>query len=338
MSLVHCQLIISSFLLSMFKVDAKVLKGSTAELPASKYRSLDRKQGSRQGSSCSQQSTPVRSLARSPLNSTSSLPRSPKGKMPLFGKVAGYRQPPSCSPVPPVAPASRPCRLSEPGAEIWVDSKPNCDRDLVQPGSAAQQQYDANAIYGYMDEQKKAMIQQWVEGQAVTHRAPPDHLTGIESLAWLQAQSEQRDYQALTQFKLAESSPSSVCSSPAGERSCPGPATTEARVEVEPVPSSEVRQVADQPSLAVETRSVASSGSSKLCSTVATNTETPGRQDPRTQDPYRAPRKAVGSHIRPNLTWSHLARAFRIIFLYWPLMLLYRSQGFPAKRLRRSGI
>ena len=70
-----------------------------------------------------------------------------------------------------------------------MDSAPVCDRDLVPGG-----QYDTNAIYGYMDDHKKAMIQQWVEGQSSCHAspAPPSHLTGKDSLAWLQAHSEQQ--------------------------------------------------------------------------------------------------------------------------------------------------
>ena len=45
------------------------------------------------------------------------------------------------------------------------------------------EQYDAKAISGYMDEQKKVMIQQWVEGQAaiLILCPPPDHHTGISS-------------------------------------------------------------------------------------------------------------------------------------------------------------
>ena len=84
-------------------VMSRVLKGSSAELPPAKYRSLDRKcQRSPLLMSCrspssSQHSTPVKTLSlascKSP-QSTGSLPRNPRGKMPLFGKVAGYRQPP----------------------------------------------------------------------------------------------------------------------------------------------------------------------------------------------------------------------------------------------------
>ena len=130
--------------------------------------------GSRSPNS-SQQSTPVKTLPSksnmlqvSPLN-TGSLPRTPKGKMPLFGKVAGYRQPAASmdqagqNPRLSITGSGRSTRsqMSEPlpnpaaeKREIWVDSKPICDRDLVS--AQLPQQYDSNAIYGYMDEHKKA--------------------------------------------------------------------------------------------------------------------------------------------------------------------------------------
>ena len=194
---------------------SRVLKGSSAELPPAKYRSLDRKSQrspllmSCRSPSSSQHSTPIKtlSLCKSPV-STGSLPRAPRGKMPLHGKVAGYRQPggSDLNPNPRLSLTGSSGRSGQ-QPEIWVDYKPNCDRDILGPG-----QYDANAIYGYMDEQKKAMIQQWVEGQAVTHHtAPPSHLTGLESLAWLEAQAEQTQYKCLTQFKMAEST-TSECS------------------------------------------------------------------------------------------------------------------------------
>ena len=241
-------------------VMSKVLKGSSAELPPTKYRSLDRKSArspmspmlhpSSRSPNSSQHSTPIKTLSlsscKSPSN-TGSLPRNPKGKMPLFGKVAGYRQPPA----PTLArndhltPEHRlsisgsgisgrsrhsGSGVNIPGGEIWVDSKPICDKDLVV--AASNLQYDNNAIYGYMDEHKKAMIQQWVEGQSNCHAsspAPPSHLTGKDSLAWLQAHSEaraqgdqqgraqgdqqargdqQHQFRCLTQFKMAESSTS----------------------------------------------------------------------------------------------------------------------------------
>ena len=196
-------------------VMSRVLKGSSAELPPAKYRSLDRKSQRSpllpvltcRSPSSSQHSTPVKtlSLCKSP-QSTGSLPRNPRGKMPLYGRVAGYRQPATATDLPlnprlSLASSGRSGQPQVQPGEVWVDNKPNCDRELLAA------QYDASGIYGYMDEQKKQMIQQWVEGQAVSlHSAPPSHLTGLESLAWLQAQSEQSQYRCLTQFKVAESS------------------------------------------------------------------------------------------------------------------------------------
>ena len=200
-------------------VMSRVLKGSSAELPPAKYRSLDRKSQrsplllSCRSPSSSQHSTPIKTLSlaascKSP-QSTGSLPRNPRGKMPLYGRVAGYRQPAGLElPHNPRLSLASSGRVSQPQpGEVWVDNKPNCDRDLLAA------QYDTSAIYGYMDDQKKAMIQQWVEGQSASSlsSAPPAHLTGIESLAWLQAQSEQSQYKCLTQFKMAESS-TSECS------------------------------------------------------------------------------------------------------------------------------
>jgi hypothetical protein len=73
-----------------------------------------------------------------------------------------------------------------------------------------------------MDEHKKQMIQEWVEGQALAHNhaaprpgPPPPNLTGLESLAWLEAASglaaaaNSSSYRVFTQFKMAESSTSS---------------------------------------------------------------------------------------------------------------------------------
>ena len=194
--------------------------------------------------------------------STGSLPRNPRGKMPLFGRVAGYRQPPE-----PGAGAgagqhrlsavSGRSRLSGSGsgtAEIWVDSAPGGggDKEAVLG--------DCSNIYGYMDEHKKAMIQQWVEGQATNLHsapAPPSHLTGRDSLAWLQAHSsssqlasssctqqpgpscdqletnceqQQQQYRCLTQFKMAESSTS--------EASDPPDPVVRVEVEVNSVPAT----------------------------------------------------------------------------------------------------
>jgi hypothetical protein len=81
-----------------------------------------------------------------------------------------------------------------------------------------------------MDEHKKQMIQEWVEGQALAHNhaaprpgPPPPNLTGLESLAWLEAASglaaaaNSSSYRVFTQFKMAESSTSS-CSEEVGRK------------------------------------------------------------------------------------------------------------------------
>ena len=167
--------------------------------------------------------------------------------MPLYGKVAGYRQPPTdplvaTSPRLSLTPSASGLsgRSRGSGGEIWVDSQPNCDKDLV---NALPAQYDNSAIYGYMDEHKKAMIQQWVEGQARGGPSiPPSHLTGVDSLAWLQERAEEQaqgQYTALTQFKMASSLTSSCSSSPAIE--------TQAVVEVERVDGDQTDQVEQGP-------------------------------------------------------------------------------------------
>ena len=85
-------------------------------------------------------------------------------------QVAGYRQPatgesqPRMSLTPSTSALSARSRGSVAGGEVWVDSQPDCDTDLVSV--LPTQQYDTSGIYGYMDEHKKAMIQQWVEGQS----------------------------------------------------------------------------------------------------------------------------------------------------------------------------
>ena len=115
-----------------------------------------------------------------------------------------------------------------------MDTIPSCDKDvitahphhhrphhplnLVVPGSYEQcPAYDLQSLYGYMDEQKKQMIQEWVEGQSLVHHPrapgpPPPNLTGLESLAWLEANSGLNNssaYRVFTHFKMAESSTSS---------------------------------------------------------------------------------------------------------------------------------
>ena len=112
-----------------------------------------------------------------------SLPRNPKGKMPLTGRVAGYRQQP------------------------------------VSPQPQFINQYDpANtAIYGYMDDQKISMIQQWVECQANQRHAvhQQQHQKAMmqqksepEPFAWLKNQESEstENCKVLTQFKQVDSS------------------------------------------------------------------------------------------------------------------------------------
>ena len=122
-----------------------------------------------------------------------SLPRNPRGKMPLYGKVAGYRQPASNSNAAVVA------------QEYWIDQKgaskyhsestkvnkqPSCKSQnpqiMVMPypcpmnmfstpshqgsGGSPCHEYPYTleqqaAIYGYMDDHKINMIQHWVECQ-----------------------------------------------------------------------------------------------------------------------------------------------------------------------------
>ncbi len=81
-----------------------------------------------------------------------SLPRTPKGKMPLCGRVAGYRQMPS----PIHRAAARQKRGG--GVEAEVDQFYG---DGNQEAAAA-----TAALYGYMDDHKKSMIRQWVKCQS----------------------------------------------------------------------------------------------------------------------------------------------------------------------------
>ena len=117
---------------------------------------------------------------------TGSLPRNPKGKMPLTGRVAGYRQ----MPQPP------------PPQNFWAN----------------QQGYDPNmAVYGYMDDQKISMIQNWVDCQSnqrhVVHQQQhhkammQQKMVEPEPFAWLNQPQESADgdCKVLTQFKTVES-------------------------------------------------------------------------------------------------------------------------------------
>ncbi len=101
----------------------------------------------------------------------------PLGKMPLHGKVAGYRQP-SLLPHHFPTTATSPGPPHRDGGESWGGGDGSCDNEAMVQMSLQQQ----NAVYGYMDDHKKMMIQQWVEGQAMAannHQTePPQHLTG----------------------------------------------------------------------------------------------------------------------------------------------------------------
>lgn len=217
---------------------SKVLKGSTAEVKqkrsSSRGSTLERKRGPRQRSPMQQQqqqllspcstprrlrpgsvgSTPTRGpaatrLSACQMNSSNhhvfqnigkggSLPRNPKGKMPLYGKVAGYRQPPSAAAAVTNNIGGGGHALSQ-SQEYWIDQPQvlqaqsresrqvivmqqqqqggSSQQDWVNSSFEQQQQqqqvYDSSSstgggkVYGYMDDHKKNMIQQWVECQAV---------------------------------------------------------------------------------------------------------------------------------------------------------------------------
>lgn len=180
---------------------AKVLRGTSAELKSS---TLERKRHSKSPASsqnglriCSPTfaaqpqrlrpgsvgSTPTHSWKQLRMSTGGgSLPRTPKGKMPLTGRVAGYRQQPVVQ-------------------QFWPQNSNNPDM----------------AIYGYMDDQKISMIQQWVDCQSnqrhVMHQQ--QHQKAMmqaqkgepEPFAWLnEPQSTVEDgCKVLTQFKTVES-------------------------------------------------------------------------------------------------------------------------------------
>ena len=172
-----------------------------------------------------------------------------------------------------------------------------------------------------MDEHKKAMIQQWVEGQARGGPSvPPSHLTGVDSLAWLQERAEEQaqgQYTALTQFKVAESSTSSCSSTPPEEtqavveREDPSPRLQEPTAPLAtsapispakgssappPPPLRGVRGEAEEQQSVGSKISSGSRGSSRR-SDAATTTEGLGSSGHERvkviQDPYGAPRKVV---------------------------------------------
>ena len=125
-----------------------------------------------------------------------SLPRTPKGKMPLTGKVAGYRQQPQWQQ-----------QQQQNQQQNQQHPNPNSDPNL--------------AIYGYMDDQKISMIQNWVECQSnqrhVVHqqqhqKAMMQHTSKNqaepEPFAWLNEGQEatlDEGCKVLTQFKTVES-------------------------------------------------------------------------------------------------------------------------------------
>jgi len=89
-----------------------------------------------------------------------SLPRNPKGKMPLHGRVAGYRQ----QPVNQVN-------------EYWLDQQffqPHmCQHPVSHDYPLTLTAEQQAAIYGCMDDHKKNMIAQWVECQSrINPRVP----------------------------------------------------------------------------------------------------------------------------------------------------------------------
>jgi hypothetical protein len=240
-----------------------------------------------------------------------------------------------------------------------VDSQPHCDGDLVstQPLPA---QYDPSGIYGYMDEHKKAMIQQWVEGQARGGPSvPPQHLTGVESLAWLQERAGEQAgagaYTALTQFKVASSSASSCSSSP-GE--------TLAVVEVERAPEEEeAKPSTAQPEASLdpeparcspppppglggapeedECLSKASSGSrgSSRRSDVGTTTEgLPAAARPpfdtKLQDPFGAPRRVALPRASPE---HQAGRTLEEVYQHCEALVETLSQASEELRAREAG-
>uniref|UniRef100_A0A0K2T2X4 Putative LOC100745168 [Bombus impatiens] n=1 Tax=Lepeophtheirus salmonis TaxID=72036 RepID=A0A0K2T2X4_LEPSM len=131
-------------------------------------------------------STPVRSNTYN--IGRGSLPRNPKGKMPLYGKVAGYRQTP---------------KGDRREHEVWVDSKP----PLYVNKLTTEQQF---AVYGYMDEFKRGMINQWVNEQSQVP-SPKIRSKEPEPFAWLKETEDLNEVsndgcKVLTTFKTAESS------------------------------------------------------------------------------------------------------------------------------------
>ena len=98
-----------------------------------------------------------RGSPRSPrLGQLAAIQEQPLGKMPLHGRVPGYRQEPAALQRPPVQPAR----------EVWVDGMGG-----PSPSPAAPRPY------GYMDDFKANMISHWVEHQSTREEGQPLYLT-----------------------------------------------------------------------------------------------------------------------------------------------------------------
>ncbi|XP_059091556.1 uncharacterized protein LOC131887076 [Tigriopus californicus] len=164
-----------------------------------------------------------------------SLPRSnPKGKMPLHGKVAGYRQPPSQQQEWWIdSPTTSLGAQVQSGSQVLVRTMQKTTRtsadwsDQLYEGPSERRMRGSQPIYGFMDDHKKSMIQQWVECQ--TAQMQENHVNGgdkgitrlehknpeePEPFAWLKAGQNSGDSdpncKVLTQFKTAESSEDSL--------------------------------------------------------------------------------------------------------------------------------
>ena len=267
---------------------AKALRGSTAEMPKYKSSTLDRKK-SKDSPVHSPTSTvmkpnqfqpqfpaaPVRqrpgSVGSTPthnfkINPTrnpqlrgffesgaavrgGSLPRNPKGKMPLTGKVAGYRQPPSSPHMEARLEKvqqqfllqqqifQQHQQFQQPRSPSWCPQQmpQNCMPMQNQfPNGISMETAESIYAYGYMDDHKKLMIQQWVECQTAQMNSPGHrptqrssrrpsssssssshqchhHGPEPEPFAWLnQPQTDDGETKCLTQFKTVDSSDDSV--------------------------------------------------------------------------------------------------------------------------------
>ena len=271
---------------------AKVLRGSTAEMPKYKSSTLDRKKSKEspvhsptsglmappQVSQLYPQfpsvsirqrpgsvgSTPTHNFKMNPTRHPhlrgfydnggqavrgGSLPRNPKGKMPLTGKVAGYRQPPSSPHIevrtekPHQSPINQPNghQFQMPQQIFHHPMSPSWTPQQIISIQAQFPMETAESIYayGFMDDHKKMMIQQWVECQTAQIKTPNHsrpvqarnprrpsssssngshhhhhhHGPEPEPFAWLnqpQDANDVGDVRCLTQFKTVDSSDDSV--------------------------------------------------------------------------------------------------------------------------------